>query len=85
MTPRDVPWSAPGKLPRVDDPRLFMRAAKLVEDRIADGTYEHGQRLNIGLIADEMNVERSTVSRAMNVLASRGLVQFWQGLGWHVV
>ena len=61
-----------------------MRAAKLVEDRIADGTYDHGQRLNLGLIADEMGVQRDTVSRGMQVLAERGIVRFWQGLGWYV-
>lgn len=61
-----------------------MRAAALVEERIGSGEYAHGQRLSIGLIADELDVERGTVSRAMKVLASRGLVQFWPGLGWHV-
>jgi DNA-binding GntR family transcriptional regulator len=66
------------------DPRLFMRAATLVEGRIADGTYSPGQRLNIGLIADELDVERGTVSRAMGILRDRGLVTFWQGLGWYV-
>jgi DNA-binding GntR family transcriptional regulator len=69
----------------VQDPRLFMRAARYIEDRIADGTYEHGQRLNIGLIAQELGIQRDTVSRGMTVLAERGLVQFWAGLGWHVV
>lgn len=62
-----------------------MRAARYVEDRINSGEYEHGQRLNIGLIAQELGVQRDTVSRGMSVLADRGLVQFWQGLGWHVV
>lgn len=61
-----------------------MRAVALVEGRIADGTYSPGQRLNIGLIADELDAERGTVSRAMGILAERGLVIFWQGLGWYV-
>lgn len=67
-----------------DDPRLYMRTAKVIEDRIAGGEYERGQRLNIGLIADELGVSRRTVGTAMNVLAGKGLVRFWQGLGWHV-
>jgi DNA-binding GntR family transcriptional regulator len=67
-----------------EDPRLYMRTAKVIEDRIASGEYEHGQRLNIGLIADELGVSRRTVGTAMNVLATRELVRFWQGLGWHV-
>ena len=61
-----------------------MRAARLVEERIASGAYAPGQRLNIGLIADELGVERGTVSRGMRVLADKGLVRFWAGLGWHV-
>jgi DNA-binding GntR family transcriptional regulator len=58
--------------------------AKTIAGRIDDGRLEHGQRLNIGLIATELGVSRRTVSHAMTVLADRGLVQFWQGLGWHV-
>lgn len=61
-----------------------MHAARLVEERIASGEYTPGQRLNIGLIADELDVERGTVSRGMQVLADKGLVRFWQGLGWYV-
>jgi len=61
-----------------------MRAARLVEERIASGEYAPGQRLNIGLIADELDVERGSVSRGMQVLAGEGLVRFWPGLGWYV-
>lgn len=61
-----------------------MRAARLVEERIASGEYAPGQRLNIGLLADELDAERGTVSRGMAVLAEKGLVRFWQGLGWYV-
>jgi len=68
----------------VDDPRLFAQTAELIAGRIADGTYEHGQRLNIGLLASEQGVARRTVSHALNVLAARGLVEFFDGLGWHV-
>jgi DNA-binding GntR family transcriptional regulator len=61
-----------------------MRAAELVTARIRSGEYAPGQRLNLGLIADEMDVERATISRAMRVLDERGLVKFWRGLGWYV-
>jgi len=61
-----------------------MRAVEVVTARIANGEYSPGQRLNIGLLADELGVERGTISRAMRVLGERGLVQFYEGLGWHV-
>lgn len=61
-----------------------MQAARLIEDRIASGDYQPGQRLNLALIADEMGVERDTVSRGVRVLADRGLLTFWRGLGWYV-
>lgn len=73
-----------GTVTQVDDPRLFMRAAELVTARIGDGTYAPGQRLSLGLIADEMGVERTTLTRAMRVVEERGLVRFWRGLGWFV-
>jgi len=62
-----------------------MRAAQFIEQRIADGTYSHGQRLNLGLIAEEAGVYRAAVSRAMTMLEERGLVRRFGGLGWHVV
>lgn len=61
-----------------------MRTAETISARIADGVYEHGQRLNIGLIADELGVSRRTVSHALSVLGSRELVAFYEGLGWFV-
>lgn len=67
-----------------DDPRLYMRAASAIAGRIEAGEYESGQRLNIGLLADELGVSRRTVGHGLAVLESRGLVQFWAGLGWHV-
>jgi DNA-binding GntR family transcriptional regulator len=68
----------------VDDPRLYVRTSETISARIADGTYEHGQRLNIGLIAEELGTSRRTVSHALALLAGRGLVQFFEGVGWHV-
>ena len=61
-----------------------MRAAQFIEQRIADGTYEHGQRLNIGLISTEVGVYRAAVTRALNLLAGRGIVASYPGLGWYV-
>jgi len=68
----------------VDDPRLYRRTAETITTRIRDGSYEPGQRLNIGLIAAELGVSRRTVSHALAVLAVDGLVEFFEGLGWYV-
>lgn len=73
-----------GTVRLMSDPRLYMRAAQVISARIEAGEYEPGQRLNIGLIADELGVQRDTVSHAMQVLAGRGLVEFFRGLGWYV-
>jgi DNA-binding GntR family transcriptional regulator len=56
----------------------------VLSQRIADGTLPTGTRLNIGKIADEFNVGRDTVQRAITMLADDGLVQRWPGLGWYV-
>jgi len=61
-----------------------MRAAQEIAAQIASGQLEHGQRLNIGLLASELGVGRRTMGHALAVLAGRGLVQYWEGIGWHV-
>ena len=61
-----------------------MRAARAISARIADGTYAPGQRLHIGLIADELGIYRAAVSRGLELLAGRGLVARVPGLGWYV-
>jgi DNA-binding GntR family transcriptional regulator len=67
-----------------DDPRQFARAAVLIRQRIADGTYERGSRIHVGGVADELGVARPTITRAMRVLAGEDLVRYWAGLGWYV-
>lgn len=68
----------------MDDPRAYMLAARAIEERIEDGTYAAGQRLNVGLLAEDLGVYRAAVSRALSVLADRGLVARYPGLGWYV-
>lgn len=66
------------------DPRAFMRVHAQIRARIGDGRLAAGARLNIGLIADEYDVSRDTVQRAIRLLADDGLVERWPGLGWFV-
>jgi DNA-binding GntR family transcriptional regulator len=70
---------------RVDDPRLYMRAAGIIAARIAAGEYESGQRLHLGLLSEDLGVGRRTLGHAMRVLRDRGLTEFFDGLGWYVV
>ena len=66
------------------DPRAYMRVYSQLKAGIESGTLAAGARLNIGLIADEHDVSRDTVQRALGLLESDGLVERYAGLGWYV-
>lgn len=66
------------------DPRAYMRLYSQLKAAIESGELEAGARLNIGLIADEHDVSRDTVQRALGLLDADGLTERWPGLGWYV-
>lgn len=66
------------------DPRAYMRVYAQLKAQIQAGTLAVGARLNIGLIADEHDVSRDTVQKAITLLERDGLVERWPGLGWYV-
>ena len=68
----------------MEDPRLHRRIYAALAERIGDGTYPPGTRLNIGLIADEWDTTRTTVGKALRLLAAEGRVEMFRGLGWYV-
>jgi DNA-binding GntR family transcriptional regulator len=68
----------------MDDPRPSRRIYAALAARIGDGTYPAGTRLNIGLIADEFDTTRTTVGKALKLLAAEGLIEFYPGMGWYV-
>lgn len=68
----------------MDDPRPNRRIYAALAKRIGDGTYPVGTRLNIGLIADEFQVTRTTVGKALKLLEAEQLIEMYQGLGWYV-
>ena len=68
----------------MDDPRPSRRIYAEVAKRIERGTYPPGSRLNIGLLADEFDVTRTTVAKALRLLEADGLITLYQGLGWYV-
>lgn len=67
------------------DPRAYMRIYRQLTAQIEAGTLAAGVRLNIGLIADEHNVSRDTVQKALGLLEADGLIERYAGLGWYVV
>lgn len=68
----------------MEDPRPNRRIYAVLSKRIADGTYPAGSRLNVGLLADEFEVTRTTVGKAVKLLEADGLVELFTGLGWYV-
>lgn len=67
------------------DPRAFIRIYEALTRRIEDGTLPPETRLNIGDLADEFDVSRDTVQRAIGMLHDDGKVERWPGLGWYVL
>lgn len=63
---------------------MYRRIHADLSQRITDGTLAPQTRLNIGAIADEYDVSRDTVQKAIGMLAEAGLVERWPGLGWYV-
>lgn len=66
------------------DPRAYMRIYSQLKARIEAGTLAPETRLNIGLIADEHDVSRDTVQKALGLLERDGLIERYAGLGWYV-
>jgi len=64
---------------------LYETVVDTVKSRIADGTYQPGQRLpSLTELADEIGVGVSTVREGIRVLANLGLVRVHQGQGMFV-
>lgn len=66
------------------DPRAYMRIYAQLKARIEGGELAAGARLNIGLIADEYDVSRDTVQKALGKLEADDLIERFAGLGWFV-
>jgi DNA-binding GntR family transcriptional regulator len=67
----------------MEDPRTYMRIYQRIRDRIEAGELADGDRLDIGLIAAEWHVNRSTVTKAMEQLGAAGYAVRFPGLGWY--
>jgi len=71
--------------PAVNPLRRYQQVAAAIERAIADGQYQPGQRLASERdLADEFDVSRPTVRRAVIALEVRGLLEARQGSGVYV-
>src|SRR5262249_2526858 len=71
--------------PTVNSLRLYERVAALIEQAIAKGQYQMGQRLaSEPDLAEALGVSRPTVRRAVIALEMRGLLEARQGSGVYV-
>jgi GntR family transcriptional regulator len=66
------------------DPRAYVRVYVQLKAQIEGGELAAETRLNIGLVADEHDVSRDTVQRALQLLEADGLIERYAGLGWYV-
>lgn len=61
-----------------------MQLYELLSARIDDGTLRPGDRLNIGMLADEHDMSRPTVAHALRMLEADRKVNRYPGVGWTV-
>lgn len=63
----------------------YQQIAAILRDRIADGTYQPGQRLpGTRALMQEYGVAQLTAQKALRVLIGEGLAVRTQGLGTYV-
>ena len=64
---------------------LYQQAADVLRDRIRSGTYAPRRRLpSLDALADELDLARNTVKRAVKILADEGYVYGVHGKGTFV-
>jgi len=83
----DSSWRKSGSSPRPQwtNPEGLQRVVEGLSREIADGQHSRGAVLTTGAVAELYSVARVTASRALRVLAERGLVEFWYHGRFHVL
>lgn len=66
------------------DPRPSRQIHAALKQRIGDGTLTPGDRVHVGLLADEFGVTRTTVGKALKLAEADGLIELFTGVGWYV-
>jgi DNA-binding GntR family transcriptional regulator len=68
-----------------DDPRVYMRLASTLRERIEAGEFKPGCPVpTIGTIREGTGYSRQTIRKAFGVLAGEGLITWILGLGYYV-
>ncbi len=68
------------------DPRLYLRIAAGIRQRIAAGELEPGQPApSITSLCQEWEVARETAAHALRTLEGEGLVRRYPGRGYYVI
>lgn len=68
------------------DPRVYIRIADEVRQKITDGTLRSGMPVpSITTLSQEHGTARETAAKALRLLETEGLVKRIQGLGYYVV
>ena len=67
------------------DPRVYIRIADEVRQKITDGTLRSGMPVpSITTLSQEHGTARETAAKALRLLETEGLVKRIQGLGYYV-
>jgi DNA-binding GntR family transcriptional regulator len=68
-----------------DDPRLHVRVAEDVRNKIAAGVLAAGDAVSITYTSQEWGISRQTVSKALARLERDGLLKRYPGMGYYVL
>jgi DNA-binding GntR family transcriptional regulator len=67
------------------DPRKYVRLAAVLRARITTGQFALGEKLpTVAVLAEEQQVSRQTVTKALHLLVHEGLLAPVLGLGFYV-
>lgn len=68
------------------DPRVYVRIADEVRQKITDGTLTSGMPVpSITTLSQEHGTARMTAAKALRLLEAEGLLRRVQGLGYYVI
>jgi DNA-binding GntR family transcriptional regulator len=67
------------------DPRIYMRIATDVRDKLASGAIATGDTVPITGLARQWSTTRETASRALRALQRDGLLTLYPGIGYVVL
>jgi DNA-binding GntR family transcriptional regulator len=67
------------------DPRLWVRIAEDLREKLTSGVIAAGSTVSITPLAEEWGSSRETVAKALRALEGDGLIRRYPGLGYYVL